>query len=178
MRTNGAVAFCKAAQRAPASIRARFQSGARSKMYGEEGAKMIIHVFSEVNSIKSERRNCPPPTHTGLCVLGVGLELQFAPLRVAELIRLLPQQLPLCAAPRIHFCGNSMPLIKTVAIALRREWSSQKMHSPPNYKGNFMSWKTESNYFNKRKAFSIEQRRPGWSNISAHTGSRKKNKIK
>lgn len=73
MRTNGAVAFCKAAQRAPASIRARFQSGARSKMYGEEGAKMIIHVFSEVNSIKSERRNCPPsPTHRFVCVGGEG----------------------------------------------------------------------------------------------------------
>lgn len=57
-----------------------------------------------------------------MCVLGgecgVGLELLFAPLSVEELIRLLPQQLQLCAAPRIHSCGNSMPLIKTVAIAL------------------------------------------------------------
>ena len=77
---------------------------------------MIIHVFRELNSIKSECRNFPPEE---VCVCGGGFGVAvFAPLSVAELIRLLPQQLPLCAAPRIHFGGNSMPLIKTVAIAL------------------------------------------------------------
>lgn len=84
-------------------------------------------------------------------------ELPFAFLRVAELIRLLPQQLPLRAATWIRFCENPMALIKTVAIVLPLERLSEKIHSPSHYRGNYTSWKTKRNYFNKRKAFSIEQ---------------------
>lgn len=156
MRTNGAVAFCEQHSR---SLPVSTSAPTREKY--SKGVQKWLSMYS-ANWIPLRRNAEIAPEEVCVCVClrggggCVSLELLFAPLSVAELIRLLPQQLPLCAAPRIHFCGNSMPLIKTVAIALVWEWLSQKIHSPPNYKGNFMSWKTESNYFNKHKAFSIE----------------------
>lgn len=150
-RTNRAVAFVSSTAGLCRHLTACFHTGSIARTTARE-YKNDYPCIQWIGIPSCRNAEMAPEE---LCV--GGLKLLFAPLSVAELIRLLPQQLPLCPAPRIHFCANSMQLIKTVAIALEWEWLSQKIHSPPNYKGNFMSWKTESNYFNKHKAFSIEQ---------------------
>lgn len=106
-RSDAAQAFCEQ--------RRRFLSASELLKAGSTAKKkMIIHVFTGRIPLSWNAEIACVSLCVRVCVSGP--ELPFASLRVAELIRLLPQQLPLCAATWIHFCGNPMPLIKTVAI--------------------------------------------------------------
>lgn len=165
-RTNRAVAFVSSAAGLCRHLTACFHTGPTDRTTAQS-LKMIIHVFSELEFHHVGMLTLPLKS----CVWGVW-SCCLPPLSVAELIRLLPQQLLLCPAPRIHFCANSMRLIKTVRSGVRVIVSEDAF--PTELQRQFYCWvgKLRAIILTSIKHF-LSSSSPGWSNISARTLSRK-----